>query len=192
MKQPFSIHKLKRRFVTSCYASFMISSLVISNIFSPNSNSVAFAPNGKNELRTEIVAAAKCVFEGDSRTAAEAQVNCPDFGVTATLKPHQIEGLSWLIRRYLIGVNVILVAFAPDGKNELRTEIVAAAKCVFEGDARTAAEAQVNCPDFGVTATLKPHQIEGLSWLIRRYLIGVNVILGMRFILSNRFSFSID
>lgn len=56
--------------------------------------------------------------------------------------------------------------------------LVAAAKCVFEGDARAAAEAQVNCLDFGVTATLKPHQIEGLSWLIRRYLIGVNVILG--------------
>ncbi|KAI3780970.1 hypothetical protein L2E82_10966 [Cichorium intybus] len=45
-----------------------------------------------------LVAAAKCVFEGDARTAAEAQVNCPDFGVTTTLKPHQIEGLSWLIR----------------------------------------------------------------------------------------------
>ncbi|KAL7590939.1 hypothetical protein Lser_V15G31830 [Lactuca serriola] len=57
--------------------------------------------------------------------------------------------------------------------------LIAAAKCVFEGDARAAtAEAQVNCSDYGVTATLKPHQIEGLSWLIRRYLIGVNVILG--------------
>ncbi|KAL4562871.1 hypothetical protein LXL04_026902 [Taraxacum kok-saghyz] len=55
-----------------------------------------------------LIAAAKCVFEGDTRIAAEAQVNCSDFGVTATLKPHQIEGLSWLIRRYLIGVNVIL------------------------------------------------------------------------------------
>ncbi|KAK9076488.1 hypothetical protein SSX86_004822 [Deinandra increscens subsp. villosa] len=56
--------------------------------------------------------------------------------------------------------------------------LIAAAKYVFDGDARDAAEAEVNCSDFGVTATLKPHQIEGLSWLIRRYLIGANVILG--------------
>ncbi|KAD5316947.1 hypothetical protein E3N88_16893 [Mikania micrantha] len=56
--------------------------------------------------------------------------------------------------------------------------LIAAAKYVFDGDARDAAEAQVNCSDFGVTARLKPHQIEGLSWLIRRYLIGANVILG--------------
>ncbi|KAI3693875.1 hypothetical protein L1987_76830 [Smallanthus sonchifolius] len=56
--------------------------------------------------------------------------------------------------------------------------LIAAAKYVFDGDARAAGEAEVNCSDFGVTATLKPHQIEGLSWLIRRYLIGANVILG--------------
>ncbi|KAI3681429.1 hypothetical protein L6452_36224 [Arctium lappa] len=56
--------------------------------------------------------------------------------------------------------------------------LIAAAKYVFDGDARAAVEAQVNCSDIGINATLKPHQIEGLSWLIRRYLIGVNVILG--------------
>ncbi|XP_071718314.1 probable helicase CHR10 isoform X2 [Rutidosis leptorrhynchoides] len=56
--------------------------------------------------------------------------------------------------------------------------LIAAAKFVLDGDARAAAESQVNTSDIGVTASLKPHQIEGLSWLIRRYLIGANVILG--------------
>lgn len=32
--------------------------------------------------------------------------------------------------------------------------------------------------ELGITAALKPHQIEGLSWLIRRYHLGVNVVLG--------------
>lgn len=56
--------------------------------------------------------------------------------------------------------------------------LIAAAKYVFDRDARAAAESQVNSSDIGVSASLKPHQIEGLSWLIRRYLIGANVILG--------------
>ncbi|PWA69816.1 SNF2 domain-containing protein / helicase domain-containing protein [Artemisia annua] len=60
-----------------------------------------------------LTAAAKHIFAGDSRAAAESQVNCHDVGVTASLKPHQIEGLSWLIRRYIIGVNVILVILCP-------------------------------------------------------------------------------
>lgn len=65
--------------------------------------------------------------------------------------------------------------------------LIAAAKYVFDGDTRAATEEpQVNCSDFGVTASLKPHQIEGLSWLIRRYLIGANVILGTRLIFQNR------
>lgn len=55
--------------------------------------------------------------------------------------------------------------------------LIAAAKHVFDADARAAPPA-VNPADFGVTATLKPHQVEGLSWLIQRYRIGVNVILG--------------
>nr|XP_043622310.1 probable helicase CHR10 [Erigeron canadensis] len=55
-----------------------------------------------------LIAAAKYVFDGDSRAAVDAEVNCSDIGVTASLKPHQVEGLSWLIRRYLIGANVIL------------------------------------------------------------------------------------
>lgn len=61
--------------------------------------------------------------------------------------------------------------------------LIAAAKLVLDGDAR-AEDAPVNWGEFGVTATLKPHQVEGVSWLIRRYLLGVNVVLGrvlMRF-----------
>ncbi|KAJ4957224.1 hypothetical protein NE237_014007 [Protea cynaroides] len=38
--------------------------------------------------------------------------------------------------------------------------------------------------EFGVTASLKPHQVEGVSWLIRRYTLGVNVILGDEVFLS--------
>lgn len=77
--------------------------------FHPNSNSAVFAPQRrKMNYEQRLIAAAKYVFDGDARAAAEAQVNCSDIGVTATLKPHQIEGLSWLIRRYLIGANVIL------------------------------------------------------------------------------------
>ena len=55
--------------------------------------------------------------------------------------------------------------------------LTAAAKLILDGDAR-AEDAPVNCGEFGVTATLKPHQVEGVSWLIRRYLLGVNVVLG--------------
>ncbi|KAK8639780.1 hypothetical protein V6N13_138150 [Hibiscus sabdariffa] len=53
----------------------------------------------------------------------------------------------------------------------------AAAKIVLHCDARAGYES-VDCADFGVTATLKPHQVEGVSWLIRRYVLGVNVVLG--------------
>ncbi|KAJ6679384.1 CHROMODOMAIN-HELICASE-DNA-BINDING PROTEIN 3-RELATED-RELATED [Salix purpurea] len=40
------------------------------------------------------------------------------------------------------------------------------------------ATAPLNATEIGVTATLKPHQLEGISWLIQRYRLGVNVILG--------------
>lgn len=55
--------------------------------------------------------------------------------------------------------------------------LIAAAKAVLSRDAR-AGDAPINSAEIGVTALLKPHQVEGLSWLIRRYVIGVNVILG--------------
>ncbi|XP_060218937.1 probable helicase CHR10 isoform X3 [Lycium barbarum] len=51
--------------------------------------------------------------------------------------------------------------------------LIAAAKFVYNGD-----DSAVNTVDLGVKASLKPHQIEGVSWLIRTYLLGVNVILG--------------
>ncbi|XP_006347926.1 chromodomain-helicase-DNA-binding protein 1-like isoform X1 [Solanum tuberosum] len=54
-----------------------------------------------------LIAAAKFVYTGDS-VADDPPVNSVDLGVKATLKPHQVEGVSWLVRRYLLGVNVIL------------------------------------------------------------------------------------
>ncbi|GMH22377.1 hypothetical protein Nepgr_024220 [Nepenthes gracilis] len=53
-----------------------------------------------------LKAAAKIILDSDS--TAGAAVNGDEIGVTATLKPHQVEGVSWLIRRYILGVNVIL------------------------------------------------------------------------------------
>jgi hypothetical protein len=38
------------------------------------------------------------------------------------------------------------------------------------------------CKEWGVTAELKPHQADGVAWLIGRYVRGVNVILGKHFI----------
>ncbi|XP_050282339.1 probable helicase CHR10 isoform X4 [Quercus robur] len=54
-----------------------------------------------------LKAAARVVLADDSR-ASDAPVDAASFGVTATLKPYQVEGVSWLIRRYNLGVNVIL------------------------------------------------------------------------------------
>ncbi|WMV11211.1 hypothetical protein MTR67_004596 [Solanum verrucosum] len=54
-----------------------------------------------------LIAATKFVYAGDS-VADDPPVNSVDLGVKATLKPHQVEGVSWLVRRYLFGVNVIL------------------------------------------------------------------------------------
>ncbi|GFS39284.1 SNF2 domain-containing protein [Actinidia rufa] len=46
-----------------------------------------------------FVAAAKHVFAADSH-GGDAPVNPVDLGLTTTLKPHQVEGVSWSIRRY--------------------------------------------------------------------------------------------
>ncbi|CAK9146219.1 unnamed protein product [Ilex paraguariensis] len=54
-----------------------------------------------------LIAAAKYVFAKES-IDGDPPMNPAEFGITATLKPHQVEGVSWLIRRYLLGVNVIL------------------------------------------------------------------------------------
>ncbi|KAI3444757.1 hypothetical protein Pfo_001422 [Paulownia fortunei] len=60
------------------------------------------------DYKQRLIAAAKYVYDGDSRASEEAHIDTSDFEITATLKPHQVEGISWLIRRYHVGVNVIL------------------------------------------------------------------------------------
>ncbi|KAH0853405.1 hypothetical protein HID58_093180, partial [Brassica napus] len=37
-----------------------------------------------------------------------------------------------------------------------------------------------DCREFGITVTLKPHQVEGVSWLMYKYLLGVNFLQGLR------------
>ncbi|KAG8391560.1 hypothetical protein BUALT_Bualt01G0200300 [Buddleja alternifolia] len=61
---------------------------------------------------------------------------------------------------------------------DYKQRLIAAAKYVCDGDARAADEARVDSSEFEITVSLKPHQVEGVSWLIRRYHLGVNVILG--------------
>ncbi|XP_031259614.1 probable helicase CHR10 [Pistacia vera] len=58
-----------------------------------------------------------------------------------------------------------------------KQRLLTAAKIILEEDARGGLSFG-NSTDFGVTATLKHHQMEGICWLIRKYLLGVNVILG--------------
>uniref|UniRef100_A0A1D1YTL9 Chromodomain-helicase-DNA-binding protein 1-like n=1 Tax=Anthurium amnicola TaxID=1678845 RepID=A0A1D1YTL9_9ARAE len=60
------------------------------------------------EYEQRLVAAAEFVLSGDRRAEGHPTLDPADFGVTATLKPHQVEGVSWLVRRYMTGVNVVL------------------------------------------------------------------------------------
>jgi hypothetical protein len=53
--------------------------------------------------------------------------------------------------------------------------LLAAADLVLSADAQ---DKGTRLPDLGVTADLKPHQLHGVAWLIRRYRLGVNVVLG--------------
>ncbi|XP_020399596.1 probable helicase CHR10 isoform X8 [Zea mays] len=53
--------------------------------------------------------------------------------------------------------------------------LLAAADLVLSADAQ---DKGIRLPDLGVTADLKPHQLHGVAWLIRRYRLGVNVVLG--------------
>ncbi|KAK1306648.1 putative chromatin-remodeling complex ATPase chain [Acorus calamus] len=59
-----------------------------------------------------LIAAAKLVISADEAPVGPGRPEIPsdpaEFGVTAELKPHQVEGLAWLVRRYLLGVNVVL------------------------------------------------------------------------------------
>lgn len=57
---------------------------------------------------------------------------------------------------------------------DYKQRLISAAKCVYDGDFR----APIDSLDYGIQAALKPHQVEGVSWLIRRYHLGVNAILG--------------
>ncbi|KAI6702738.1 hypothetical protein NL676_011874 [Syzygium grande] len=55
----------------------------------------------------------------------------------------------------------------------------AAAGVALAADAAAAAAGEpIGGPELGIRATLKPHQVEGVAWLIRRYNLGVNVVLG--------------
>nr|TKS14726.1 chromodomain-helicase-DNA-binding protein 1-like isoform X1 [Populus alba] len=57
------------------------------------------------------LAAAAMIIESKSHGesgCATSPFDATEIGVTATLKPHQLEGISWLIQRYHLGVNVIL------------------------------------------------------------------------------------
>ncbi|XP_031398610.1 probable helicase CHR10 isoform X3 [Punica granatum] len=60
---------------------------------------------------------------------------------------------------------------------EYEQRLKAAASIVLADDARKG-DWRVDCAELGITAVLKPHQVEGVSWLIRRYKLGVNVVLG--------------
>uniref|UniRef100_A0A0D3BPZ7 Helicase C-terminal domain-containing protein n=1 Tax=Brassica oleracea var. oleracea TaxID=109376 RepID=A0A0D3BPZ7_BRAOL len=64
------------------------------------------------EYQRRLEAATNIVLTANSQ-ATHAPPDCREFGVTATLKPHQVEGVSWLIQRYLLGVNVVLVVLCP-------------------------------------------------------------------------------
>jgi len=69
----------------------------------------------------------------------------------------------------------------------------AAAKIILSSDSSPSDdEPPLFSPEeIGIMATLKPHQLEGVSWLIRRYLLGVNVILGTSLALSPPLLFSV-
>ena len=71
--------------------------------------------------------------------------------------------------------------------NNYEKRLRAAAEIILADDAR-AGEARFSAEELGVTATLKPHQVEGVSWLIRRYNLGVNVILGKGFSVISQLS----
>ncbi|PKA64154.1 Putative chromatin-remodeling complex ATPase chain [Apostasia shenzhenica] len=60
------------------------------------------------DYRRRLVAAAQIVISSDRRANSCPPLDPTELGVSAVLKPHQLEGVSWLIRRYELGVNVIL------------------------------------------------------------------------------------
>ncbi|KAM3316836.1 hypothetical protein ACQJBY_034791 [Aegilops geniculata] len=59
-----------------------------------------------------LLAAADLVLSADGKSQLP-RLSSADLGVTADLKPHQLDGVDWLIRRYHLGVNVLLVVLCP-------------------------------------------------------------------------------
>ncbi|PNT78386.1 hypothetical protein BRADI_1g78440v3, partial [Brachypodium distachyon] len=55
-----------------------------------------------------LLAAADLVLASDHHSPLPRRSSA-DLGVTVQLKPHQLDGVHWLIRRYHLGVNVLLV-----------------------------------------------------------------------------------
>ena len=72
---------------------------------------------------------------------------------------------------------------------EYKERLVAAAEFILSGDCEEQGDSPPNPENFGVTANLKPHQVQGVLWLIRRYKVGVNVILGIFYLFSSVKSF---
>ncbi|KAK8936284.1 hypothetical protein KSP39_PZI013965 [Platanthera zijinensis] len=60
------------------------------------------------EYRRLLMAATEFILSSDRRALANPPLDPAELGVSAVLKPYQIEGVSWLIRRYQLGVNVLL------------------------------------------------------------------------------------
>ncbi|KAI4996525.1 hypothetical protein ZWY2020_051445 [Hordeum vulgare] len=59
-----------------------------------------------------LLAADDLVLSADGKSQLP-RLSSADLGVTADLKPHQLDGVHWLIRRYHLGVNVLLVVLCP-------------------------------------------------------------------------------
>ncbi|XP_038976304.1 probable helicase CHR10 isoform X8 [Phoenix dactylifera] len=60
------------------------------------------------EYERRLVVAAELVLSSDRRDEGRPPLDPSDIGVSAALKPHQLEGVAWLVRRYELGVNVVL------------------------------------------------------------------------------------
>lgn len=76
---------------------------------------VAAAMSTSYERR--LLAAADLVHSAD---AQDQGARLPDLGITADLKPHQLDGVAWLIRRYHLGVNVVLGTSSPQSPSDCR------------------------------------------------------------------------
>nr|XP_019705247.1 probable helicase CHR10 isoform X3 [Elaeis guineensis] len=60
------------------------------------------------EYERRLLVAAELVISSDRQGEGHPPLDPSEIGVSATLKPHQLEGVAWLVRRYQLGVNVVL------------------------------------------------------------------------------------